>query len=62
MGLKAIFFDIDDTFYSTSEFSKTARLNSVYAMIEAGLKISVTDCFDELREVIAEFGANFGNH
>jgi len=62
MDLKAIFFDIDDTFYSTSEFSKTARLNSVYAMIEAGLKVSVTECFDELREVIAEFGANFGNH
>ncbi len=62
MKLKAIFFDIDDTFYSTSEFSKMARLNSVYAMIEAGLKMSVNEVFDELREVIQEFGANFSHH
>lgn len=62
MKLKAIFFDIDDTFYSTSEFAKMARLNSVYAMIEAGLNMSVTECFDELREVIEEFGSNFSNH
>jgi putative hydrolase of the HAD superfamily len=60
--LKAIFFDIDDTIYSTSEFAKMARLNSVYAMIEAGLQMSVTECFDELKEVIEEFGSNFGNH
>ncbi|MGA1876343.1 MAG: HAD-IA family hydrolase [bacterium] len=60
--LKAIFFDIDDTIYSTSEFAKMARLNSVYAMIEAGLQMSVTECFDELKEVIEEFGTNFGNH
>ncbi len=62
MSLKAIFFDIDDTFYSTSEFAKMARLNSVYAMIEAGLKMSISECIDELREVIEEFGSNFGHH
>lgn len=62
MNLKAIFFDIDDTFYSTSEFAKMARLNSVYAMIEAGLKMSISECIEELREVIEEFGSNFGHH
>lgn len=60
--LKAIFFDIDDTLYSTSEFAKAARLNSVYAMIRAGLKCNVNDCIQELKEVTEEFGANYGNH
>jgi len=62
MNLKAIFFDIDDTFYSTSEFAKMARLNSVNAMIETGLKMSISECVEELREVIEEFGTNFGHH
>lgn len=60
--LKAIFFDIDDTLYSTSEFAKVARLNSVHAMIKAGLKIQTAECFRELKEIIKEFGSNFGNH
>ena len=60
--LKAIFFDIDDTLYSTSEFAKVARLNSVHAMIKAGLHMSTAACFRELREIIEEFGSNFGKH
>lgn len=39
-----------------------ARLNSVYAMLEAGLQMSVRECIEELREVIEEFGSNFGHH
>lgn len=60
--LKAIFFDIDDTLYSTSEFAKTARLNSVHAMIGAGLRMKVADCFRELKQIIDEFGPNFEHH
>jgi putative hydrolase of the HAD superfamily len=60
--LKAIFFDIDDTLYSTSEFAKTARLNSVHAMIDAGLQMKVADCFRELKRIIQEFGPNFDHH
>jgi FMN phosphatase YigB (HAD superfamily) len=30
--LKAIFFDIDDTLFSTSEFANKARENAVEAM------------------------------
>jgi putative hydrolase of the HAD superfamily len=60
--LKAIFFDIDDTLFSTSEFAKAARLNSVYAMIRAGLKCNVNDCIQELKEVTEEFGPNYENH
>ena len=60
--LKAVFFDIDDTLFSTSEFAKAARLNSVYAMIRTGLKCNVNECIQELREVIEEFGSNYENH
>ena len=60
--LKAIFFDIDDTLYSTSEFANSARLNSVHAMIDAGLDMKVADCFNELKQIIAEFGSNFDHH
>jgi putative hydrolase of the HAD superfamily len=60
--LKAVFFDIDDTLFSTSEFAKAARLNSVYAMIRAGLKCNVNECIQELKEVIEEFGSNYEHH
>ena len=60
--LKAIFFDIDDTLFSTSEFANAARLNSVYAMIRAGLKCNVNECIQELKEVTQEFGPNYENH
>ena len=60
--LKAVFFDIDDTLYSTSEFAKTARLNSVHAMIRAGLRMKVPECFRELTQIIEEFGPNFEHH
>ncbi|MBN2384989.1 HAD-IA family hydrolase [bacterium] len=60
--LQAIFFDIDDTLYSTSEFARQARLNSVQAMIAAGLKMSPDDCYKEYLETIEEFGSNFSSH
>lgn len=60
--LQAIFFDIDDTLYSTSEFAKVARLNSVHAMIKAGLQMSTVDCLRELNDIIEEFGSNFSKH
>jgi putative hydrolase of the HAD superfamily len=60
--LEAIFFDIDDTLYSTSEFAKTARLNSVRAMIREGLQIDEDSCFKELTEIVEEFGSNFKHH
>lgn len=60
--MKAIFFDIDDTLYSTSEFARRARLNCVQAMINAGLKMTVDECFKEYLETIDEFGSNFGQH
>jgi len=60
--LHAIFFDIDDTLYSTSEFSEEARKNSLEAMIAQGLTMSKDQLFEELQEVIREFSSNYEHH
>lgn len=60
--LKAAFFDIDDTLFSTSEFAEIARLNAVHAMIDAGLRLSPQALKSELDEVIAEFSSNYEHH
>ncbi len=60
--LDALFFDIDDTLFSTSDFAASARRASVRAMIAAGLQADEQQCFKELYEVIREFGPNFPRH
>ena len=60
--LRAIFLDIDDTLYSTSEFSRLARKNAVRAMIRHGLQISARQCLQELEEVVSEFTSNYPYH
>ncbi len=60
--LKAIFFDIDDTFYSTYEFSEMARENSVRAMIKAGLRMPADNLRQELDEIVHEFSSNYEHH
>ncbi len=60
--LDAIFFDIDDTLFSTSEFAERARRASVEAMINVGLKLEPAVLFQELSEVVAEFTSNYDQH
>ncbi len=60
--LRALFLDIDDTLYSTSEFAATARHNAMEAMVRLGLRMRVEDAVAELNEVIAEFGSNYAFH
>lgn len=60
--LDAIFFDIDDTLFSTSVFADKARRAAVDAMVRAGLRADRTDALRELDEVIAEFSSNYGGH
>lgn len=60
--LKAIFLDIDDTLFSTSEFADLARWNAVNAMVRAGVKIKPEDLKAELEEVISEFSSNYEHH
>lgn len=61
-ALKAIFFDIDDTLYSTGLFAARARRNSIRAMISMGLNLPEGILLKELDEVIKEFSSNFEHH
>ena len=60
--IRAILFDIDDTLYSTSEFTRQARWQAVQAMIDMGLNRSCQELFQELNEVITEFTSNYPHH
>lgn len=60
--LDAIFFDIDDTLFSTTVFADKARRNAVDAMIRAGLRASRDEAMRELEDVITEFSSNYGGH
>src|SRR4051812_41792378 len=60
--LEAIFFDVDDTLFSTSDFARRAREASVDAMIAAGLQWPRADLLTELDEVVKEFTSNYSNH
>lgn len=60
--LRAIFFDIDDTLYSTSEFAALARRNAIENMRAHGFKMATADALRELAEIIAEFSSNYEHH
>lgn len=60
--LKAIFFDIDDTLFSTTRFAETARRSSIQAMIDMGLRVEPEVAYRELTELIAEFSSNYPGH
>lgn len=62
MALRAIFFDIDDTLFSTSTFAERARINSADAMLEMGLRCDRETLLRELDEVIREFSSNYEHH
>jgi putative hydrolase of the HAD superfamily len=60
--LRALFFDVDDTIYSSTDFAAAARRQAMQAMIRAGLRIDEQTLLEELDEVIAEFGSNDNRH
>jgi putative hydrolase of the HAD superfamily len=60
--IRALFLDVDDTLYSTSEFAAAARRAAMDAMIRHGLKVRLEDALAELQEVISEFGSNYPYH
>ncbi len=60
--LDAIFFDIDDTLFSTTVFADKARRAAIDAMIRAGLSADRSDAMRELDDVIAEFSSNYSGH
>ena len=61
--LRALFLDVDDTLFSTTEFASRARRRAMAAIAAVpGVALSADDLLGELREVIAEFGANYHEH
>jgi putative hydrolase of the HAD superfamily len=61
-ALDAIFFDIDDTLFSTSVFAEKARRSAIEAMIGAGMRAEHQVAMRELEEVITEFSSNYSGH
>lgn len=57
--LRAVFFDIDDTLYSSSEFAALARLNAIKAMIKAGLRMEIKECLSEANRIMARKHSNY---
>lgn len=62
MMLRAIFFDIDDTLYSSTDFAWLAREKAVEAMRAHGLRGESERILRELREVVEEFSSNDDRH
>ena len=62
MSLKAVFFDIDDTLFSTTTFADLARREAVEAMRRHGLRLPADHLLRELSEVISEFSSNHEHH
>ncbi len=60
--MRAVLVDVDDTLYSTTQFARHARENSVRAMIAAGLSLPFEAVMGELDEVVREFPSNFDRH
>ncbi|MBE7463618.1 MAG: HAD-IA family hydrolase [Planctomycetes bacterium] len=60
--LALVTFDIDDTLYSTTDFVRLARENSLKAMLAAGLKVDLERARIELEEVVHEFTSNDERH
>lgn len=60
--MRAIFFDVDDTLFSTTEFAKRARANAIDRMRQFGLRMHKDDCLRELDDVVREFSSNYEAH
>jgi putative hydrolase of the HAD superfamily len=60
--LKALFFDVDDTLYSSTDFAANARRQAAQAMIRTGLRVDEETILRELDEIISEFGSNDDRH
>lgn len=61
-GIKAVFFDVDNTLYDTAKQVASARENAVKAMIEAGLPVEEDKALARLRQIVRKYGSNYGFH
>jgi len=58
-----IFFDLDDTLFDASGLAEKARKAAIESMIEKGLSgINSEKGYKILREIVEEYGSNYGRH
>jgi putative hydrolase of the HAD superfamily len=62
MRIKCVLFNIEDTLYDATMQINMARLNSIKAMIEAGLPADLQNTYDSLEEIVKEYGPNYNRH
>ncbi|MDK2870247.1 MULTISPECIES: TIGR02253 family HAD-type hydrolase [Pyrococcus] len=60
--IKVIFFDLDDTLVDTSKLAEVARKNAIENMIRHGMPVDFDTAYNELLELIKEYGSNFPYH
>ncbi|WP_461862912.1 TIGR02253 family HAD-type hydrolase [Thermococcus sp.] len=60
--IKAVFFDLDDTIADTSRLAEMARKNAIENMIRHGMPADFDTAYNELLELIKEYGSNFDRH
>lgn len=60
--LRAVFLDVDDTLYPTTEFARKARLNALRNMRRLGIRLPLARLVRELDQVVQEFSSNDGEH
>ncbi len=63
MGLKWVFFDIDNTLFNSKELAEQARKNAIRAMIDAGLPAkSVNLAYRKLMKIVNKYSSNYPHH
>ena len=60
--LEILFFDIDDTLYSTTNFATMARKAALQAMIQTGIDMSLPKLSAEFDQVIENAPSNYEHH
>ncbi|MFN7182504.1 MAG: HAD-IA family hydrolase [Planctomycetota bacterium] len=62
MKLQAIFFDLDGTLFNTKKFTEISRIKALEAIKKLGVKISLIKLYQELQQIVKEFGSNYPYH
>jgi len=62
MTIKAVFFDIDGTLFSSKDFAAFARKNAVRAIVQEGLKLNEEEVYSALMRIVEKHGSNYPFH
>jgi len=60
--IKAIFFDLDDTLYNSTDLSTKARRTAIEHMISKGLEMDADRAYELFMQVVRRYGSNYEHH